>query len=182
MLFDHFRDHVRTTNNRKEFWCNMKTLIATCCICIALTQQCLGDETLFTCTDPVGSAYVTEGGYDKPGWRGPDKTGPVVTKLIRLETPKHSLQSSTFVDIQKITTQNGVHSFLKDDPSCDIEEIYGDVPLFDQAFVGKCKSLVSTFLFYTRSGVTQLLETLVSFPNFSTAAGVSVWMTCKKGD
>ena len=160
----------------------MKTLIAACCICIGLTQQCLGDETLFTCTDLVGYGYVAEGGYEKPGWSGSEKTGsPDLTKLIRLETPKHSSQSSTFVDIQRID-KYGVHSFLKDDASCDIEEIYDVIPLLDQAFVVKCKGSISTFLFYTRSGVTRLLETYVSFPHFSTAAAVTVSRNCKKGD
>ena len=74
-----------------------------------------------------------------------------------------------------------MHSILKD-ASCDIEEIYNVLVVLDHAFVAKCKDDVSTFLFYTRSGVTRLLETIVSFPHVSTFASVSVSMNCKKGD
>ena len=82
------------------------------------------------------------------------------------------------MDIQRIS-KSGVSSSKLD---CKIEDFFEDVPLLDQAFVMKCKGSVSTFLFYTRSGVTRLLETIVSFQHETTAAAVSVSRNCKKGD
>ena len=171
---------MKGTANRKEFWANMKTLIATCCICIALTQQCLGDQTLFTCADDIGYIYVAEGGQNKPGWE--QKTSPNVTKLIRMED---AVKAGGFFDIQG-TTKSGVISWLKE-ASCHIDDISKSMSL-DMAFLVKCGfatgsfAHVSTYLFYTRSGVPRLLETYLSLEPAYTGAGMSVSKPCKTGD
>jgi hypothetical protein len=153
----------------------MKILIVACCICIGLTQQCFGDETLFTCTDGVGYSYTAEGGYSKPGWEGSEKAGSLdVIKLIQLET---ATKTGEVFDYQRISKFGVSSSKL----ACKIESFFEGVPLLDEAFVMTCKGSVSTFLFYTRSGVTRLLQTVIFFQHESAAAAVSVG-TCKKGD
>jgi hypothetical protein len=117
------------------------TAVATCCICIGLTQQCLADEALFTCTDKTGYNYIAEGGQEKPGWKTYTATSDVI-KLIQVKPG--------FFDIQTIS-QLGAHS-SKD--ACSIEKIFNfDVLHLDQAFVMTCKEEMWTLLFYTRSGV-----------------------------
>jgi hypothetical protein len=155
----------------------MKTLIAACCICIALSEQCLADQTLFTCTDAAGYSYTTEGGQNKPGWE--QKTFlPSVIKLIRIQD---AAKAGGFFDIQ-VTTNSGVYSYLKD-ASCHIDEMsMSDVINLDQAFLINCKSFLLTYLFYTRSGVAQVLTTYLSLEHAYTGAGVSVSKPCKTGD
>ena len=158
----------------------MKTLIVICCICMALTQQCLGDQTLFTCANDIGYSYVAEGGQNKPGWE--QKTSPNVIKLIQTED---AVKAGGFFDIQG-TTKSGVFSYLKD-PSCTIDDISRSMSL-DKAFLVKCGFApdsfadVITYLFYTRSGIPRLLETYLSLEPANTGAGMSVSKPCKKGD
>ena len=106
----------------------MKTLIVICCICMALTQQCLGDETLFTCTGEFWYSYIAEGGLNKPGWE--QTTSQNVIKLIQTETGSSDIRT---------TDKSGTYSPLKN--SCDIKEILDvdDIVFFDHAFVVKCK-------------------------------------------
>jgi hypothetical protein len=75
----------------------MKTQIAAC-ICLALTQQCLGDETLFTCKDAVQHSYTAEGGREKPGWSIDKRPTDRVIKLIRTDLAR----TGSFFDIQSI--------------------------------------------------------------------------------
>src|SRR5262249_26026175 len=87
----------------------------TACICIALTQTCFSDKTLFTCKGGTSHAYVAEGGMNKPGWS--TFTMPnVVIKLIHLSkiTPNGSVN-----DIQE-TTEHGTFSAIGD--GCYVEE------------------------------------------------------------
>ena len=153
----------------------MKTQLAAC-ICIALTQPCLGDETLFTCKGGTAHIYTAEGGYSKPGWS--TLTIPDVTKLVRTEPPTGSFP---FYDIQSIAPDTGKSSYLED--ACVIKEIGDfDVLDLDKAFVVTCKTTISTFLFYTRSGVHQLLETYLSFLHANTGAAVTATKDCEPGD
>ena len=158
----------------------MKTLIATCCICIALTQRCLGDKTLFTCTAEFGYNYTAEGGQNKPGVEQ-ITSSPNVTKLIQTED---AVKAGGFCDIQGTLKSGEVYSLLKD-PSCHIDDIsisMSDINDLDKAFLIKCKSIVSTYLFYTRSGIPQLLMTYLSYELIHTGGGLFVSQTCKTGD
>jgi hypothetical protein len=103
----------------------MKNQLAAC-ICIALTQQCLGDETLFTCTGRIGHSYIAEGGISKPGWSINDET-KVVTELI-LKEPAGKLG---VYDIQ-FTSEFGKHSFLE--RFCPVTEMIAGPPISDRAF------------------------------------------------
>ena len=157
----------------------MKTQIAAC-ICIALTQPCLGDETLFTCKDAVQHVYTAEGGREKPGWSIDKRPTDRVIKLILTDLAK----TGSDFDIQAIG-QHGKVSLLKDTPDqpCGIKEILdADAWGLDRAFVVTCRSSISTFLFYTRSGVPQLLETYLSLSHASTVASVTATKDCKPGD
>jgi hypothetical protein len=124
--------------------------------------------------------YVAEGGQNKPGWE--QKTSPNVIKLIQTED---AVKAGGFFDIQG-TTKSGVISFLKD-PSCTINDISKSMSL-DRAFLVKCGfapdsfAHVSTYLFYTRSGIPRLLETYLSLEPAYTGAGMSVSKPCKTGD
>jgi hypothetical protein len=154
----------------------MKIQIAAC-ICIALTHPCLGDETLFTCRDAIQQIYTAEGGQQKPGWSTDKWPADRVVKLIQLDAAK---RGSAF-DIQGIT-QYGKRSFLE---SCAIKRVWGsDLLSLDQAFVVTCEAdpSISTFLFYTRSGAHQLLETHLTFSHSFTNATVIATKDCKKGD
>ena len=132
----------------------MKALIAACCICIALTQQCLGDKTVFTCTAEFGYNYTAEGSQNKPGWEQ-ITSSPNVIKLIQTED---AVKAGGFYDIQGTLKSGEVYSYLKD-PSCHINEISrSDVSSLDKAFLIKCKMAISTYLFYTRSGVARGFE------------------------
>ena len=84
----------------------MKAQVAAC-ICLALTQPCLGDETLFTCKDGTQQSYIAEGGHDKPGW-STNKSGGVI-KLLTTDLAK----TGSFFDIE-VTTKYGNYSSLKD--------------------------------------------------------------------
>jgi hypothetical protein len=111
---------------------------------------------LFTCKGAVAHVYIAEGGYSKPGWS--TLTIPNVIKLIRTDLAK----TGSFYDIQSTAPDTGKYSYLED--ACMIKEIGDfDVLDLDKAFVVTCKTMISSFLFYTRSGVHQLLETHLSF-------------------
>jgi hypothetical protein len=148
---------------------DMKARIAAC-ILIGLTQQCLSDETLFTCRGGTGHSYVAEGGVSTPGWSAEEWER--VTRLI-LKQPA----SGGLFDIQWTSTR-GRNSFLED--ACSIERKLDQH--LELAFVVTCKDMISTYVFYTRNGVDQLLEThLVLFPN-NTGASVSMTKECKPGN
>jgi hypothetical protein len=153
----------------------MKTRIAAC-ICIALTHQCLSDETLFTCKGGTLHNYTADGGHEKPGWSAPETKN--VTKLIR--TDAYLAKTGSFFNIE-VTTQYGKVSLLE--VPCVIRDILDPVVTdLDQAFVVTCKEYISTYLFYTRSGVPQLLETHLSLRHASTGASVAATKDCKQGD
>jgi hypothetical protein len=152
----------------------MKATIAATCIFIGLTQQCFSDETMFTCRGGSNHGYVAEGSYEKPGWSMSEwKREEKAVKLIRKQPAK-----TGFYDIQA-TLSSGRLSLLED--GCSIEEEFGERSL-DLTFVVKCKTMISTFLFYTRSGVVQLLETHLMLFSDNTGASVSVTKDCKRGD
>ena len=143
-------------------------------IFIGLTQQCLSDETLFTCRGGSGHGYTAEGGYSKPGWSASEwKSEEKTIKLIRKQPARGG-----FFDIQYGTSPRLLSSL---EGGCHIEREFDDHHPLDWAFVVRCEGFISTFLFHTRSGVDQLLETHLSL--FSdTAAGVSITKDCKRGD
>jgi hypothetical protein len=148
-------------------------------IAVALcVNNAWGDETVFTCKDAITHSYSADGGYSKPGWSA-DKNANV-TMLIR-KIPADLAKTGSFYDIQT-TTQHGKLSSLKE--GCVIQEILDSFMILnlDQAFVVTCKEWISTYLFYTRSGVPQLLETHLFFPHSGTAASVTATKDCKKGD
>src|SRR5215472_15645648 len=89
----------------------MRAQITATCIFIGLTQQCFGDETLFTCLGGAGHSYVAEGGISKPGWSAEEWER--VTRLI-LKQPA----TGALFDIQWTTTR-GRSSFLEN--ACNIE-------------------------------------------------------------
>ena len=133
----------------------MKALIAACCICIALTQQCLGDKTVFTCTAEFGYNYTAEGSQNKPGWEQ-ITSSPNVIKLIQTED---AVKAGGFYDIQGTLKSGEVYSYLKD-PSCHINEISrSDVSSLDKAFLIKCKMAISTYLFTQEAGWPGVLST-----------------------
>jgi hypothetical protein len=148
----------------------MKAQIAATCIFIGLTQQCLSDETLFTCRGGAGQSYVAEGGVSKPGWSAEEWER--VTRLILKQPARDEL-----FDIQWTTTR-GRNSFLEN--ACIIERKFDQRDL-DLAFMVTCKDMISTYLFYTRSGVDQLLETHLIVFSENTGASVSMTKECKRG-
>src|SRR6516165_519280 len=94
-------------------------------------------------------------------------------KLIRKQPARGG-----FFDIQYGTSPRLLSSL---EGGCHIEREFDDHHPLDWAFVVRCEGFISTFLFHTRSGVDQLLETHLSL--FSdTAAGVSITKDCKRGD
>jgi hypothetical protein len=149
----------------------MRAQITATCIFIGLTQQCLCDETLFTCLGGAGHSYVAEGGVSKPGWSAEEWER--VTRLI-LKQPA----SGGLFDIQWTTTR-GRNSFLEN--ACSIERKFDQHDL-NLAFMVTCKDMISTYLFYTRSGVDQLLETHLSIVSENTGASVSMTKDCKRGN
>jgi hypothetical protein len=152
---------------------DMKAQMTAACIFIGLTQQCLSDETLFTCRRGSSHLYTSEGGYSKPGWSVDE--GNNVIKLIRKQPA-----SGGFYDIQG-TTITGMYSSLAD--GCLIaEQLEKGGHSLDLIFVVTCKWRISTYLFHRRSGVDQLLEThLGLFPD-DTFASVFITKDCKQGD
>ena len=149
---------------------DMKAQIAGC-IFIGLTQQCLGDATLLTCRGGAVHSYIAEGGASKPGWSMDE--GEKVTNLIQKESAR-----GAFFDIQ--TTVKDVRlSFLED--ACSIERKSGGSEL-ELTFVVTCKEMISTFLFYARNGIYQLLETHLGLFREATGASVSMTKDCKRGD
>ena len=152
----------------------MKTQLAGC-ICIALTQYCYADQTLFTCSEGSTHTYRAEGGQQKAGWSA-SETRKNVTKLIQT----NPAERGSYFDIQ-VTNDLGTHSSLGD--SCSIREKFDpDISNPDSAFVVACQEMISTYLFFTRSGVIQLLETHLALSHDSTAASVSATKNCKRGD
>jgi hypothetical protein len=152
----------------------MKAQIAAC-IFIGLTQQCLSDETLFTCRGGSGHGYTAEGGYSKPGWSVSEwKREEKTIKLIQKQPARGG-----FFDIQ-YGTSTRLLSFLED--GCRIEREFDDAHPLDRAFVVRCEEGISTFLFHTRSGVDQLLETHLGLFSDVTIASVSMTKDCKRGD
>jgi hypothetical protein len=152
----------------------MKTQLAAC-ICIALTQPCFGDQTLFTCREGSTHTYRAEGGQQKPGW-SISETRKNVTKLIQT----NPAEKGSYFDIQ-VTTDSGIYSSLGD--SCSVREKFDpDISNPDSTFVVACQEMISTYLFFTRNGVIQLFETHLSLSHDSTAASVSATKNCKRGD
>ena len=100
----------------------MRAQITATCIFIGLTQQCLCDETLFTCLGGAGHSYVAEGGE----WER-------VTRLI-LKQPA----SGGLFDIQWTTTR-GRNSFLEN--ACSIERKFDQHDL-NLAFMVTCKDMI----------------------------------------
>jgi hypothetical protein len=151
---------------------DMKAQI-TACILINLTQQCLSDETLFTCRGGSSHLYTSEGGYSKPGWSVDNVMRTI--KLIRKQPA-----SGGFYDIQG-TTITGMYSSLAD--GCLIaEQIEKGGRSLDLIFAVTCKWTISTYLFHRRSGVDQLLETHLGLFADDTFASVSMTKDCKRGD
>ena len=121
----------------------MNTQIAAC-ICIALTQQCLGDETVFTCKGGAQHSYIAEGGHEKPGWSAQATLN--VTKLIRTDLAK----TGSFFDIQ-VTTQHGTtHSDFRKCLSPIKEISQFEVLGLDKALVVTCKEMISKLPIFTR--------------------------------
>ena len=153
------------------------------CICFALIQPCLGDETLFTCTGGNRHTYNAEGGYLKPGWVTEDRKGTI--KLV-----KTKLTEKGSYDIQFTGDNAGTYSALAD--RCAVTDMLGMASIFnldtatmtslDKAFIVTCRDMISTYLFYTRSGIPQLLETHLDLPHETTSASVSMTKDCRPGD
>jgi hypothetical protein len=89
----------------------MKAQMTATCIFIGLTQQCLSDETLFTCRGGADHSYVAEGGVSQPGWSSEEWER--VTRLI-LKQPA----AGGLFDIQWTSTR-GRSSFLEN--GCGVE-------------------------------------------------------------
>ena len=95
-----------------------------------------------------------------------------MTRLILKQPARDEL-----FDIQWTTTR-GRNSFLEN--ACIIERKFDQRDL-DLAFMVTCKDMISTYLFYTRSGVDQLLETHLIVFSENTGASVSMTKECKRG-
>jgi hypothetical protein len=148
-------------------------------ICTTLAQPCWADETLFTCKGGSGHLYTAEGGYEKPGWQASQIKSNVI-KLIKITK---AAEKGSFYDIQG-NTEHGKFSALEN--SCKVYDHFylnqdQDITL-DQAFVVACKGMISTYLFYTRSGAAQLIETHLVLLHDHTGASVSATKDCKQGD
>jgi len=128
--------------------------------------------------------YNAEGGFLKPGWVTDERKG--TTRLVKTKvTEKGSY------DIQFTGNHAGTYSALAD--SCAVTDMLGIASIFnldiatmpstlDKAFVVTCKEMISTYLFYTRSGIPQLLETHLDLPHENTSASVSITKDCRPGD
>ena len=152
-------------------------------ICLALIQPCLGDETLFTCTGGNRQTYNAEGGFLKPGWVTEERKGTI--KLV-----KTKLTERGSYDIQFTSNNAGTYSALAD--RCAVTDMLGMASMFnldtatmtslDTAFVVTCRDMISTYLFYTRSGVAQMVATHLILFRDHTGASVSATKDCKQGD
>jgi hypothetical protein len=95
----------------------------------------------------------------------------VVTKSI-LKNPVVKLG---IYDIQ-FTSEFEKYSFLE--RSCPVTPIFPP-PLLGEAFVVECGGMISTYLFYKRSGADHLLETHLNTPLETASAAVSASKECK---